>query len=97
MQWIDYFIEIYFIVGTTVNVLLFIIQAIKVYKVKDSTGLSFITFFGFNLIQLSTILYGIIRNDILLTYGYIAAFIACGAITLMIPYYRRNSNARSCG
>lgn len=86
---IDFFITIYFIAATIANVLMFVIQAIKLYQGKDSTGLSFITFFGFNLIQLSTILYGAIQNDALLMYGYIAAFVACGAVTTMIPLYRR--------
>lgn len=83
------FVTIYFIAGTLVNIGLFIVQAIKLFHVKNSTGLSFITFFGFNLIQLSTILYGYIQQDHLLMYGYIATFIACGFVTAMIPLYKK--------
>ncbi len=94
---VDLFITIYFIAATVANVIMFIVQAIKLHSGKDSTGLSFITFLGFNLIQLSTILYGAIRNDALLMYGYIAAFIACGIVTIMIPLYRRKHRAKAAG
>ena len=83
------FVTIYFAAGTLANISLFIIQAIKLYRVKDSSGLSFTTFLGFNIIQLSTILYGFIQQDRLLMYGYIATFIVCGFVTIMIPLYKK--------
>tara|TARA_R110000868_G_scaffold266583_1_gene525862 strand:- start:72140 stop:72430 length:291 start_codon:yes stop_codon:yes gene_type:complete len=85
------FVTVYFIVGTVANIGLFINQAIKLHKVKDATSLSFGTFLGFNLIQLSTILYGVLKQDNLLIYGYICTFIACGFITIMIPVYNKKN------
>lgn len=85
-------IKIYFTLGMFANVLLFLIQAVRLFKVKDSAGLSFITFIGFNLIQLSTILYGIIERDYLLTFGYILSFLACGMVSILILLYRKKTS-----
>lgn len=83
------FIKVYFSIGLVANFVLFLIQAWRLYKAKDSEGLSFITFFGFNLIQLSTILYGILTKDLFLTIGYILSFMACLITTILIPHYRK--------
>lgn len=91
MTMFNWFVNAYFIGGIVANTVLFIIQAKKLYDVKDSTGLSMITFGGFNLIQLSTILYGFANNDKFLFFGYLATFIACFVITMMIPYYKKRN------
>ncbi|MDR2617190.1 MAG: hypothetical protein LBC22_05280 [Endomicrobium sp.] len=46
-----------------INAALFLPQVIKLYKTKSTKGLSLITFIGFNIIQLSSILHGYIRKD----------------------------------
>ena len=43
---------------------------------------------GFNLIQLFTILHAYIHKDFLLFIGYLAAFITCGAVTVLIILYK---------
>jgi len=84
----DEMAEVFFVGGLLANTVLFVIQAIRLYKVKNSQGLSLITFIGFNLIQLSLVLHGIITKDTLLAVGYIFSFIACSVVTIMIPLYR---------
>ena len=86
---LEVFIKVYFIAGMFANFVLFVIQAWRLYHAKDSEGLSFVTFCGFNLIQLSTILYGILIHDMLLTIGYILSFLACLITTILIPQYRK--------
>ena len=52
MTWIPVTIESLFGMGLFVNAALFIPQAIKLFREKDSKELSLITFLGFNAIQL---------------------------------------------
>ena len=87
-------VKIYFILGMFANFLLFVIQAIRLFRVKNSNGLSFVTFVGFNLIQLSTILYGIIMKDYLLVFGYVLSFCACGIVSALIIFYRENGSEK---
>lgn len=87
-------IEIGFSLGLFANVLLFIPQIIKLYKVKNPQGLSLLTFGGFNLIQLFTVLHGYLAKDYLLFWGYLFSMVTCGTVTVMICWYRiKNRNA----
>jgi len=81
-------IDIFFSLGLFINAALFIPQAIKLYRVKNSQGLSLVTFGGFNLIQLSILLHGYMTKDYLLVIGYALSLITCGAVTLLILLYR---------
>lgn len=82
------FIETVFSLGLFLNAVLFIPQIIRLYQKKDSRELSLLTFAGFNVIQLFTILHGYINHDYLLMAGFAASFITCGIVTGMIIYYR---------
>jgi MtN3 and saliva related transmembrane protein len=82
------FIEIVFAIGMFVNALLFLPQAINLYKTKNTKGLSLITFIGFNIIQVFSILHGYIHNDIIFMFGMFLSLIFCGSISFLIISYR---------
>lgn len=84
---LKYFIEIGFFLSLLANALLFVPQAIKLYRVKNAAGLSLLTFAGFNVIQLFTLLHGYIQKDYLLMIGYLLSLITCGVCTWMIIRY----------
>ncbi len=83
-----HFIETFFSLGLFVNAALFIPQAIRLLKTKDAVGFSLITFVGFNLIQLFTILHGYLHHDKLLIIGNILSLITCGSVTYLIMLYK---------
>lgn len=76
--------------GLFINALLFLPQAAKLLRLKDPSGLSLITFIGFCLTQLSAILYGIIKNDYVLSVGYSLSLLTCGFVTFLLFLYRKN-------
>ena len=82
-------VEILFSCALFVNAVLYIPQAVKLYKTKRSQGLSLFMFAGFSVIQLLTILHAYFERDWILLVGYILAFITCGAITLQLVLYRK--------
>lgn len=83
-----WFIEVCFSLGLFVNAALFIPQSIRIMVNKDSKNVSFITFFGFLLIQLVTVLHGFLRHDYLLAYGTLVSMLTCGHVVWLIIYYR---------
>ena len=87
-MWIKPIIEIVFSSGLFINAMLFIPQIIQLYKTKNATGFSLTTFAGFNLIQLFTVLHGILHHDILLSVGMFLSFITCGIVTGLIIFYK---------
>jgi signal transduction histidine kinase/uncharacterized protein with PQ loop repeat len=86
-------IEFAFSSALFVNALIFIPQAIKIFKEKSAEGVSVLTFFGFLLIQIAIIGHGLIHNDKLLIWGYVLSVITCGSVVLLALYYR-NSPAK---
>ena len=85
-------IEIFFTCALFFNALLFVPQAIKIWKAKSSKGVSLMTFLGFNVIQLLIILHGVLKGDCLLVFGYLLSLITCGAVTVLIVYFRGKEN-----
>lgn len=80
--------QVFFIIGLLLNAILFIPQAIKIYKAKSSAEISLITFLGFNFIQLTTVWHGYRNQDYILAIGYIVSFIACAIVSSLTIYYR---------
>ena len=87
------FVNLIFSCSLLLNALLFIPQAIKVLKEKESKNLSLITYIGFLGIQFMTVLHGILINDWLLVGGYIFSMITCGTVILLAIIYR-NKNGK---
>lgn len=85
--YVEHFIELMFGLSMFTNAMLFIPQAIKIYKTKSTQGLSKITFLGFNAIQVFTMLHGYINNDYALVFGFILSLITSGVVTFLIFYY----------
>ena len=72
-----------------INAVLFIPQAIKVYRTKESHDFSKFMFIGFCLMQLIAIVYGYIKSDWILVFGYLISFISCGTVTILIFVYSK--------
>ncbi|MCK4608685.1 MAG: hypothetical protein KAT71_04310 [Gammaproteobacteria bacterium] len=77
-----------FSLGLFINAILFVPQIIALYSAKKSCNFSALTFVGFNVIQLSFILHGLVIHDYLLAAGYLLSLITCGVVTVLIFYYR---------
>jgi MtN3 and saliva related transmembrane protein len=90
VDWFTWFVEVVFGLGMFINALLFIPQAIKIYKTKSSEGVSATTFVGFNLIQVFTILHGYIHGDWMLAGGYVLSLLISGATTYLVFLYRKD-------
>lgn len=85
---LDDFVEIVFGASLFFNAAIFIPQAIKLIKVKDSRGLSLITFFGFIVMQVFTAWHGYLVKDYVLMGGFLLSLLTCGIVTFLIVYYR---------
>lgn len=83
-------VDLVFSLGLFFNAGLFIPQAIKIYKNKNVSGLSLITFFGFNIMQLFTALHGYLVHDYMLMIGFLLSFFTCGCVTILIFWLGRN-------
>ncbi len=87
-------IAVLFGLGLVVNGLLFVPQAIALWRKKSAEGVSLVTFGGFNLLQLVGIVHGIYQQDRSLTLGMIASFVCCGAVTSQAILYRVRNSAK---
>jgi len=91
-MWFQNMIETLFGLALFANAILFIPQAIKLLKKKDSSEVSLATFAGFNVIQLLIIFHGILKHDLILVIGYALGFITCAVVTFLILYYRKRKS-----
>lgn len=84
----DYIIEYGFSISLLVNAALFIPQIMTLIKSKSAIGVSLITFAGFNVIQIFTMLHGLLAHDYLLASGYLLSIITCGTVSMLVVYFR---------
>lgn len=84
-------INIIFEIGLMVNAFLFIPQAIRIFKRKNSKGVSLLTFGGFWCIQIFIFLHAIIQKDWWLGIGSILGLITCGINVFFILKYRKSN------
>ncbi len=84
----EYIIEYGFSISLLVNAALFIPQIITLLKSQSAKGASLITFAGFNVIQIFTMLHGLKTHDYLLAGGYLLSIVTCGTVTALIIYLR---------
>jgi MtN3 and saliva related transmembrane protein len=89
-MWWQYLIETFFSLGLFINAALFVPQAIQLYRIKDSKSFSLLTFAGFNIIQIFTMLHGLLMHDYILATGFFLSILTCGTVTVMILVYRKN-------
>ncbi|ARG96920.1 SemiSWEET family sugar transporter [Legionella micdadei] len=88
MSLTEQLVQFGFSISLLANAALFIPQIITLLKTKTAKGVSLITFAGFNVIQLFTMLHGLLTEDYLLAGGYLLSIITCGTVSLLIIYYR---------
>ncbi|GHU12104.1 hypothetical protein FACS189449_05070 [Alphaproteobacteria bacterium] len=88
-EYIEYFVEVVFGLGMFINAMLFVPQAVKIYKVKNANGVSLATFAGFCIIQFLTVLHGYIHQDHILMFGSALGLIFCATVTFLIIRYKQ--------
>ncbi|HLD16969.1 MAG TPA: PQ-loop repeat-containing protein, partial [Coxiellaceae bacterium] len=76
-------IEFLFGIALFVNAALFIPQAWRIYRKKSSEGVSLLTFGGFWLIQLVTVLHGYLHQDHLLFWGFFLSLVTNGCVIIL--------------
>ena len=74
--------------GLVGNALLFLPQAIALWRKKTDVGVSLVTFGGFSLLQMVGILHGVFQRDMAMVIGMAASLLSCGTVTLLTLYYR---------
>src|ERR1700757_1409151 len=82
------FVAVIFGLGLLCNALLFVPQAIAVWRKKSDEGISLITFGGFSILQAIGIVHGVYQRDPSLMLGMAASLLSCGTVTLLTVFYR---------
>jgi MtN3 and saliva related transmembrane protein len=89
-------VAVIFGLGLMGNALLFVPQALAVWRKKTDEGVSLVTFGGFSLLQIVSIVHGLYQHDLALTLGMSASLLTCGTVTALTIYYRiRRFNAKA--
>jgi MtN3 and saliva related transmembrane protein len=81
-------VAVVFGLGLLCNALLFVPQAIAVWRKKSDEGISLITFGGFSILQIVAIVHGVYEHDPALILGMAASLLSCGTVTLLTIFYR---------
>jgi len=91
-------VAVIFGLGLFGNALLFVPQALAVWRTRSDEGISLITFGGFCVLQIVGVVHGLYQHDLALTLGLAASFVTCGTLTGLTIFYRvrriRSSHAR---
>jgi MtN3 and saliva related transmembrane protein len=74
--------------GLIGNALLFVPQAIALWRKKTDEGISLLTFGGFSVLQIVGIVHGIYQQDNSLVIGMAASLLTCGTVTALTIVYR---------
>jgi len=77
--------------GLFVNALIFVPQAVQIWRLKRAESISLATFAGFNILQVIGAIHGYFQHDFALLFGMIASLIASGSVTLLTVIYRRSA------
>src|SRR6201984_3742324 len=80
------FVAVVFGLGLVCNALLFVPQAIAVWRKKSDAGISLITFGGFSVLQAIAIVHGVYQRDPSLIIGMAASLLSCGTVTLLTVF-----------
>ena len=73
---------------------LFVPQVWRLWRTKDSKGISIPSFIGFNLMQLVGVLHGYFQSDNALLAGMFFSLLTCGSVTILAAYYARSPSSR---
>lgn len=77
-------------VGMGFNALLFVPQAVAIWKTHRADGVSLATFGGFNLLQALGILHGTLQHDASLAFGMTASLLTCGSVTVLALFHTKS-------
>lgn len=81
-------VAVIFGLGLGCNALLFVPQALAVWRKKSDEGISLITFGGFSILQAIGIVHGVFQHDWSLILGMAASLLSCGTVTFLTIFYR---------
>lgn len=81
-------VAVIFGIGLFGNALLFVPQAIAVWRKKSDEGVSLVTFGGFSVLQILGVIHGLYEHDNSLILGLGASFLTCGTVTALTVFYR---------
>ncbi len=81
-------VAVIFGLGLLGNALLFVPQALAVWRKKSDEGISLITFGGFSVLQAIGIVHGLYQQDLSLILGMAASLLTCGTVTVLTLLYR---------
>jgi MtN3 and saliva related transmembrane protein len=74
--------------GLIGNALLFVPQALAIWRKKSDEGISLVTFGGFCILQVIGVVHGFYQQDRSLIVGLGVSFLTCGTATLLTIIYR---------
>jgi MtN3 and saliva related transmembrane protein len=81
-------VAVIFGLGLGGNALLFVPQALAVWRKKTDEGVSLVTFGGFSILQMVGIVHGYFQGDMSLLLGMAASLLTCGTVTVLTIFYR---------
>jgi MtN3 and saliva related transmembrane protein len=81
-------VAVIFGLGLVGNALLFVPQAIALWRKKTDEGVSLVTFGGFSVLQVVAIVHGVYEHDWSLILGMAASLLTCGTVTGLTVFYR---------
>ena len=81
-------VAVIFGLGLMGNALLFVPQALAIWRKKTDEGISLVTFGGFSVLQGIGIVHGLYQHDLSLILGMAASLLTCGSVTFLTLYYR---------
>lgn len=81
-------VAVIFGLGLGCNALLFVPQALALWRKKSSEGVSLLTFGGFSVLQAIGIVHGFYQQDLSLILGMAASLLTCGTVTALTVFYR---------
>jgi MtN3 and saliva related transmembrane protein len=81
--------------GMALNALLFVPQALAVWRSKQAKGVSLLTFGGFNALQALGVLHGCLQHDWSLAVGMAVSLATCGSVTSLALIYRSGNEITS--
>jgi MtN3 and saliva related transmembrane protein len=82
------FVAWIFGLGLIGNALLFVPQALALWRKKTDEGVSLVTFGGFSVLQVLGVVHGFYEHDNSLIVGLGASFVTCGTVTARTIFYR---------
>ena len=79
--------------GMALNALLFVPQALSIWRTKRADGVSLLTFGGFNALQALGVVHGAFQHDWSLAVGMAVSLCTCGSVTVLALVFRRRGDS----